>query len=429
MDITQRQNLFVLWKESFSVVNRAAPKLIAVVLFFGLLLGAAGFGLAILAKPLFLAGNWIALMGIGGLVGLFSFAFMFYMLNVFWRIVGGTAETALFSLPEVFAASVKPTIFCIIAQILWLLVTGAVNFATSFIDNAFITLIVSLAFFFGVAIRIMYAFPAIALKGQGPIDGFVYSWKLTGKNYVDTILMCLTNALFPLTALVFVGVCGYALYVGIPLYFADSFDITHLTWPWWIVLGLICCGVIFIWVAMFTFPIIVFLNRDYSDTPYADDINIRQDAELRPLTSEPIQSKPQPQHLEPVSFERAPSPDIGPAQVKLSRPAVQSNKPLPPIRKSDNDAAEIDLDLLQATFRTEQKQEQVHEQLQEVYQPKKEDEKVIEYEEEDRMPTIVFDEQMTRQLEENRKFWQNEANKEPAKKLPPEDNGAIRMSK
>ena len=427
MDITQRQNLLILWKESFSVVNRAAFSLIAVVVVLGLIMTGVAIGSGVLAKSLLTSGNIAGLIGIGVVNFLFFFGMVFYSMAIFWRILANTTERALFSLSEVFTSSIKPAFYCFIAQILWLIVSSAITFTMNFIGNRIIYSIVYLLLFFGVFIRVVYAFLAIALKNKGPIEGFVHSWKLTGKNYLDTVLMCLLNALFPFVMILFVGICAYSLYVGIPLYFADSFDITHLTWPWFAVLGLIVCGVIFIGVAMFAFPVVVFINRDYT-TDDEEDAFIKQDNDLRPLTAENNFQK-EPEKLEPVFMDRAPTEDIGPAHIKLSGAKLANRNDQQPVHKNSRDTAEIDLEVLQSSFHVEQN-EHVQEKLQEVYQPKKEDEGFIEYAEEDRMPTIVFDETMSRQLEENRKLWQNET-KEIDSKHPSDNDGAtsIKMSK
>lgn len=435
MDITKRQNLLVLWKESFSVVRRSAFKLISVVIILGVLSIGLVLGAAFLMK------DWLGSAASGGLIPMFLLAilstflvlfFSFYLMVCFWRVLGNTAENSLMSVPEVLKVSFVPAWYCIVGQMLWTLVMVPVVFALNFISNQWIQLLVQLALTFGVFIRVIYAFPAIALKEQGPIEGFAYSWRLTGKNYFDTVLVCVMNMLFPLLMFLFLGVCAYCLYVGIPLFFAESFDILHPTWHWAVVLGVIGCGVLFIAAAMFAFPIVVFVNRDFCSDMYGEDILLKQDAELRPLTGkESRQAKGMP---EPLKIDKAPSPDLGPASVKLSgvpvrpQPKVQP-KAQPKVQpKETTGEIELELDVLKATFRTEQQPQQVKKQLKEVYQPKKQEEGVIEYAEEDRMPTIVFDEQMTRQLEENRKFWQNDT-KENTPEPPSEDTGKIHMSK
>ena len=417
MDITKRQNLLVLWKESFAVVNRAAFKLIGAVVVLGVLAAGVIFGVAVLGKSLMASGGMMGAVALGVLGGLLMMFFGFYLTVCFWRILGYTAENALISLSEVLSSSFMPTLYCIMGQILWMIVAVPVTFAVNYISSPWLKLLVQLALSLAVFVRIVYAFPSIALKGQGPIDGFVYSWRLTGKNYVDTLLMCFMNALFPLLIVLFLGACAYGLYVGIPLFFADSFDILHPTWHWFAVGGVVACCVLFIATAMFAFPIVVFVNRDYCDDKFGEDIVLKQNAELRPLTPEAHFTTVAPQ---PLKIDKAPSADLGPASVKLSR-LEEHPQPRP------EPEVEEGLDLLKASFRTEQKPQQVQQQLKQVYQPKSE-EGVIEYSEEDRMPTIVFDEQMTRQLEENRKFWQNDT-KETTPDSSSDETGPIRMSK
>ena len=414
MDIsTQRQSLLALWKESFSVVNRSAFRLVAVVVLLAVLASVMTAAFALAVWPLVAKGAWVGVVAISVLLCAVSFFASFFLVVVFWRVLAATAEKSLASLFEIMISSIRPTFYAVITQILWMLVCLLLGFAMGFIDNQMVQAVVNLVFFLAVGIRMLYLFPAVAVRGQGPISAFAYTWKLTGRNYIDTLLMVLLNALFPLTAMLFLAVCGYALYVGIPLFFAQSFDITHLTWPWFAVLGVIVCVLLFIGMAMFAFPLLVFLNRDNTSGPFSNEIPVCKDKDLRPLSTQaPVAKKPQP---EPLVIDRAPAPDLGPEVINLSEPEQQEE----PI-----------VDLMQSTFRTETTPEQQQEQLQEVYTAPKQEDEIIEYGEEERMPTIVFDEQMTRQLEENRKFWQNEQTQNNSNNKPSEPNeGSIRMSK
>ena len=420
MDITTRQSLVVLWSESFAVVRRAAFKLIAVVVLFAVLMGGLGILASRAIEPFLVLGNVIVALASAILFFLAYFFVGFYVMTVFWRILGLTADNTLFSLPEVLSSSFKPALYCCIGQLLWTIAVIPFAFALQFVRNPLFHILAQVIFFLAIVVRIVYAFPAIVLRGQGPVSGFMYSWRLTGKNYIDTILMCVMCAFFPILMALFVGACGYGLYVGIPLYFADSFNIVHLTWPWFAVLGLIGLGMVFIWIAMLAFPIVVFVNRDNEGDFIAEDSILEQNPELGPLTEEVHLQKPAEEPKpEPVIEAPTPERDIGPAHVQISETKITPEEEEP-----------VE-DFMQATFRAEANAAQLQKHLEEVYQPKHTDESVIEYAEEDRMPTIVFDDQMAQQLEENRKFWQNEP-KEIDLTLPDEkkdDGSSIKMSK
>jgi hypothetical protein len=84
------------------------------------------------------------------------------------------------------------------------------------------------------------------------------------------------------------------------------------------------------------------------------------------------------------------------------------------------------LSIVKASVKTSTDSDSAQEHLDQVYQQKKED--LIQYEEEDRMPTILFDDDMARQIEENRQMW---TVKKKEEEKPNEDNDGqtIKMSK
>ena len=84
------------------------------------------------------------------------------------------------------------------------------------------------------------------------------------------------------------------------------------------------------------------------------------------------------------------------------------------------------LSIVKASVKTSTDSDSAQEHLDQVYQQKKED--LIQYEEEDRMPTILFDDDMARQIEENRQMW---TVKKKEEEKPDEDNDGqtIKMSK
>lgn len=407
MEIREQHNLIRLFAESFALLNRCGGALFVYFLVLAALM-AVILLLRLSGVPSFLTKIILLLPSI-------------YTGVVLLRILGAKAENTGETVSNSFSASVFPTIYFLIynialAAVLWLLGTLSVFFisSTPFLSRLQETLLtvisgtatastlisggtallgMALPFLLIAAflVRFLYGQAAIALREQGPVEALIYSWQLTsGKKYFTALGAGIISFL---AVPVYSGVVGYALYTLIPLYFADSFNLAALTPAWWGVFGVLGIGYFLITLAVPAFLVLVFLNQDYghnrgSFTPQA--------------------------------------------QLKLNSRETQvfgaDNNVLPPgagnvVRPEDVANVEV----LKSSVSANAEDGVTQQHLQEVYQPKPED--LVQYsEEEDRMPTILFDDDMARQIEQERTLWENKQKQDKTQKGE-DDAPTVKMSR
>ncbi len=366
-----------MW-EGLRLVNRSGSVLLVYII-IAILLNAVG---------------WVGLhFGVASIfVKLYNFVISAFLVVLLFRVLAAKADNFGESLSNSISASVFPTIYIIIFNILFsifgavmALLSGMV--ATTLKLPGLVAILLIILFIF---IRVVFAFPAIAVKEQGPIKAILYSWELTrGKNLIRTIALFL---LMEIIAAVCVGAVVRTLYVVIPLYFADSFNITALT-PEWYAVGIGCLLLfigIYFWVT--ASMLLFFLNCDYGEnrgsyTPDAQADLLSQQTQVFGADNNVLPANlGKPVHMADV------------AGVNVVKSSV----------KTGHDAAGV------------------QEHLSQVYQPQQND--VVEYADEDRMPTILFDDDMAKQIEENRKLFEHKKKEEP-KKDTGEDTQTIKMSK
>lgn len=377
MDLKEQQNVFRLLWEGLLLVNRSGLVL-ALYIFLAILLNAVGWvGLHFGVAPIF--------------VKLYNFVISAFLVVLLFRVLAAKADNFGESFSNSISASVFPTIYIIIFNILFsifgivmALLSGMVATTLKLPGQVAILLIILFIF-----IRVVFAFPAIAVKEQGPIKAILYSWELTrGKNLIRTIALFL---LMEIIAAACVGAIVRTLYVVIPLYYADSFNITALT-PEWYAVG-IGCLLLFIGISfwMTATMLLFFLNCDYGEnrgsyTPTAQAELFDQQTQVFGADNNVL-----PANLgKPVHPEDLPSVSVVKSSVKTGQDAPN-----------------------------------IQEHLDQVYQPQPND--VVEYADEDRMPTILFDDDTARQIEANRQLW--EKKQEEPKKDEGEDTQTIKMSK
>ena len=379
MDIREPQSVLALFGASFAVTNKLFGRLI--ILFILFILGAVA--LAALAVLLHVPSLVVSLLGN---------VYSVFLSVVLIKAVAAQAEEEKNSLFDLIAASPLPTIFTIV---LWLL-AGLLGLAAGLvcaIATPLIATLVSplimlpfLVVFLLIAcflyVRLGFAPLAIALREQGPIHALIYSWQITRGHFFAVLFTLLLCAIFPAVCLLAIG---YGFYVGIPLYFAESFDITHLTPPWIITFIATAIIYVFVSVSMFTYWVMVFLNLSYAkeNTSSADTVS-------------------------PHAFEKG-------ASLPISSAAVFEN------------ATPQNVQVLKASVKTHENDEALSQHLDQVYQPQPETQFVQT--EEDRMPTIIFDDEMAAQIAKDRARWEQEQNKKRSNQS--EDNGpdTIKMSK
>lgn len=381
MDLKEPQNIFTLLWEGLKLVNRSGSVLILFIL-TAVLLNAA--------TPLLLH------FGISSLlVNLYSAVCTAFLVVLLFRILAAKADNFGESFSNSLSASVFPTIYLLICNILLFIVYVVLVIVGAFLGHLLQFVGLGIAALLGAFFitRLIFSIPAIALKDQGPIQAILYSWNMTQslKSFLKTFLTFFITSI--LSTLYILGVLR-ALYVVIPLYFADSFDITALT-PEWYAVGIVCLlglGVVWFWSAA-TF-VLFFLNSDYGENRGAYTPSAQAD-----LFSQQTQVFGADNNVWPANLGK-------------------------PVRQEDVNNR---LEIVQASVKTHSGDEQVQEHLSQVYQPKPED--FVEYKEEDRMPTILFDDDMAKQMEENHQMWAKKQETDTNKKDDEDDFGTIKMSK
>lgn len=374
MDIREPQSFFRLFAESFNLINRSFSAL-----------------LAFLAVGLIGSVAVAALLWVGvpqPLVSLLNSLFSLLLSVVLIKLLAAKAEQDNTSLPDIMAASVLPSVYTLIVSLLCAL-AGVIAALLFGVLGKILTpwALIPLGLVGGyVLLRLSFVPFAISVRDQGPIEAISYSWQLTQAYVLYVLGVWLLSVLFPWIC---AGAILYGLYTGIPLFFAESLNITQLTPAWIGVLAAISLLFVCIWLAMGAYWVLVFLNLDY-----------RQNRGSMPAV--PL---PQAQITEEAGVL---PPGAGPAVLADSVQHVQ---------------------ILKASVKSQDTDDSLAQHLDQVYQPKPED--VIEYTEEDRMPTILFDDEMAKQMEQNRIKWEQEKAKSRLRNQPEDDENtsSIKMSK
>ncbi|MBR4355772.1 MAG: glycerophosphoryl diester phosphodiesterase membrane domain-containing protein [Elusimicrobiaceae bacterium] len=371
MDIREKHSLAKLFVESFALVNRSCSALLALALVA--LVGLIGFTALSLVLPRFLG-------------SILDTVYTTFISVLFIKLIAAKAENDNASLADLASTAVLPTIYWIVLSLIGTLIATAVFFVMGLLGAGLHTwwiwvpvVIVG----FVLTIRLLFTYAVIVLREQDPFSALVYSWQLTKGHFCYVLAAWLLAVLFPLLILAAVG---YGAYVGIPLYFADSFNLAHLSWTWIGVFVFVILMGIFIHVSMLAFHVLVFLYLDYRNNRG---------------TTETVDLLPS----EAIDIKNALPPGAG--------PVVQ--------------APEQNVEILKASVRSHD-EDTLSQHLDQVYQPQPEELK--EYKEEDRMPTLVFDEEMAKQIEESRAQWEQEKAKSRLKSQNDDDNTTtIKMSK
>lgn len=432
---TERHSLLRLWLESFAVVGRSAGQLVGLILIaitvWGLLIWAAISSLGGITALISKAQTSVA-SGVVGILGAFGMYVLVMLLinissifffTVLARIIAAQATQQKVSFVEHFAASIVPTIWQILAGLMIgipFVILGAL--AVLLLHNILVLYILMGVLLFTVGIRLAYAYVAIAVKNKGPIEGFRYSWQLTEGAYGETFLMLLMCVGTGILIRVIIEGMLYGLKVAIPLYFADSFSFTSPVW--WIVgivVGIIC---LCFYIVPMVFPILVFLNRDGGSDAYR-----RMSADNnQPIPVSPFPTEDLPNLHPTVVAETYVEEGLPPETERIAtqRIAIQSGSETDAsTQKEKAVGGRMDnLELSQASIHSsEVASSDIDQHLGQVYTPSSEN--TVQQGDEDRMPTILFDEDMAKQLEENAKQFASHKKD----KQEPEDQGPIKISK
>lgn len=396
MEIRTRYSLLRLLAEAFALVVRCSGAIAGYILIF-LLFTTAKFALLWMGVPLFM-------------LKISNLFFSAYVTVGLFRIFAAKAEQTGESFFTSLSAALFPSFYQVILSILyaavWFIYSWMIFF--SFKDKLFalvhftsvpfsesifavLTLIATLTILLYVTARLLYAPVSIALRNQGPIAAILYSFQMTSGKDIFTALAALLISFF--LSPVYLVTVGYGAYTMIPLYFADSFNLAALSPVWWAVLIALAVGYLFVLLLCPAFLTLVFLNQDYGQ----NRDSFTPQAELN-ITNRPKQVFGSDNNILPPSVGNlVQQGDV----VRVS--ITQSSVSAPP----DDSVTE--------------------QHLQQVYKPKPED--LVRYtEEEDRMPTILFDDDMARQIEEERNRWQQKHTQDKIKKGE-DDAPSVKMSK
>ena len=444
--LSERRSLIGLWLESFKVVNRCAGKLLGIILVSIALFALAAIILVLMmgtsgALAMLQMGKASQAVGIGAAIAylLFTLGSNVYGLvfcTVCWRLFANQARGEQLPLTETFSGSVVPAIYQIAASFVLaipMILLGIICAILMRLSAALVVLLL-VGLFFGVIIRLFYSFIAIAVANKGPIEGFTHSWKMTAgsKNYIDTLLACLVIIGSVLLMYLFFAAITYGFAIMIPLHFANSFNLAQPSLIWILLAVVLGILALFAYFVIMAFPVLVFINRN----AVLFDARTTQDSTFVPLPELELPNiTPNPEHMQqaestvrvPMSTEE----NLTPIQTK-EQPAAPVSAPQPvptPVEKPQpQDMPALDgLKVSKSSINTsESETDSLSEHLDKVYKPQKED--IVQYSEEDRMPTILFDDEMAKQLQENQTQYAPKSKEDNSDKKD-EDPGSIKMSK
>lgn len=380
MNLREKQNIFKLLLEGLRLVNRAGTVLFVYII----------IALALNSLPW-----WLPHFNISPiLIKLFNVLASSFLVVLLWRVLAAKADNFGESFSNSLSASVIPCFYLLLFNLLLgvacVLVILILLPMLKYLQNAGQILVSLLAFF--VSVRLCFAIPAIALRAQGPVKAIIYSWEMTRgiKAFFKTMFVLLVCTALPV--LCSLGILR-ALYVIIPLHFADSFNLAALT-PGWYAVG---AGCFFIIMAVgcwaFATFLLFFLNCDYGE----NRDSFTPEAQTQ-ITSQTTQVFGEDNNVLP--------PGVG----KIVTP---------------QEAAQIQV--TKASVKTIADENEMQQHLEQVYQPQAND--VVQYTEEDRMPTILFDDEMAKQIEENRKMWTKKEEDKTSKNEEGNEGQSIKMSK
>lgn len=393
MNITgEKQNLMQLWLKSFVILNRCTGKLL-------LLVAASVFLLALFVLAMLLIAQQVPsrMVQLLGLLGMWLWSA--FVATVFMQLVQTVSQEEQQPLTELFSASVLPAFNLLAANLILSVPLALLGLAGRLLPAGILWMpVLQLVLLLWVGVRIVYYPCAVALRHKSPLESFKYSWKLTAGRYGRTLLMCI---MWTLTLVILTGVISTVLALVAPEVLRGQLMGGSLSW---LTISGYLAGMIvaaLLYTVPFIFPILVFLNTDAQ-------VLVQTDHTFVPLPTLTLpQTKQNPVHAQQAdaTFKTPTQPAPDPKREELKG-----------------------LDVMQTSVNTGEKDAPDLEQhLEKVYKPQKED--VMEYINEDRMPTILFDDDMAKLLQENNAQLAPKAQTE--EKQPPKDDGdeTIKMSK
>ena len=391
MELTRRRSLFELLVEGFRIAFRSIGQLLGVLVISGLGAGiyfAGAFFFQMTAVPL----GSLALLAIGGIVlFLFQLFFQSFITVLTIRIFGSKAEKLDNGFGESFSNSFLPSIYHLLFMILLYICVAALAFAAALLLRQFGMVapspsmltglgIVGAIIFVYILIRLLLFVPfAIALRGQGPIEACSYAWDLSRGNF-GKLFCALVLGLLPLVIYGVLVAVLVAVVVPLTMSGMNTHSFVFMIFPF--ILGVIAWGLGAASGAYFT---LLFIDMDKPEVVGSNTISEEQLLSTQTLNGADL-----------VQIQQAEKP-------------------------------KIEVEVFQSTLHSSEMEEDLTEEhLDQVYQPKPE-ENIKVMEEEDRMPTILFDDEMAKQIELERTKWeqmpQNKSHKDD------DSDSTIKMSK
>ncbi len=306
------------------------------------------------------------------------------------QLIAAKIEKVGLTFMESWTASLLPALYFIIAGILLALPVAGIQYVLKifFSGNTLLFQVVSIAIGL-IYLPFIFTPQILALRGEGPLESIMHSWKLASVHYLRVLF---TVIILGIIHVIFMLACVGAFKALLPVFLAHPETVINskqlfLQAPW-LFIGL---AILYAYLMLFNTSVLtgLFLSLDYGHRA----VNNRE------------------QNVPLEALQEAPE---------------QTNSPLPPIPAV---AVTPEIEVKQASVQT-QTDEHTDLHLGQVYSAQDHVGQVVELEE-DRMPTILFDEDMARQLAENERKMQEQQDK-AAKRKEDEENGpqqSIRISK
>lgn len=328
--------------------------------------------------------------------GLISFFISLIIPLALIQIIASKAEKTGMTAFDSLTSSVIPAFYYIASALIVGIPCVAVLLAALFSKSAIIMVAVYAAIFFG-GLPFMFVQQTLVLRQNGPIEALKYSWEL-GRTFYGRILLNFFGALGVVLIVVLGSFCVIKLVLpqlaqqvqalaNVPqqmLPFMLMGLVSQASKPILICGGIILAALYFyVFLSANAFMTIMFLNLDYS---------------MRGVKNRELDGIPD-QHFVPVQPVVAPTPT----------PEIHQH-----------------LGVNKSSVQAEDNPETTSRHLNQVYNAQEHLDRAID-QEEDRMPTILFDDDMLRQLAENEKQMKERAER---KSQDPEDDGqtSIKMS-
>lgn len=320
-----------------SVVSLLILIVLCAVLMAGILVGAN-----------FLLGpRWLMILYIPASI-LMAFLNITFTMAVI-QILAAKMEKRGYSAWESFTGSLVPSLYFIASSILIGVVSFVIMFCANLAHSSWVSTICMLGLMLGL-LPFMFTQSVLALRDEGPISALKYSWDLGSKNYLRILLVLITLVLCFAVFFLAVG-CAIKAFAPQLMFmlaqYMGPFMFSFMTWKTFLILLVIYAIGLYVYLFMQAVITGLFLNLDYSSR----------------------------------------ATDMPPTDIQAEAIKARSTP-------GSNTMAEVAV--TQASIKTDS-MENTDQHLDQVYKAQEHLAQAIE-QEEDRMPTILFDDDMARQL-------------------------------